>query len=358
MPGTLALNDLHRIIDANTNRASEGIRVLEDLARFSLNNEPQSRKLKDLRHRLRSSIESLGLSQTTLLESRNTANDLGTQISTANESNRALGLPDLVAAASKRTQEALRVLEETVKVLGYSGSEFESIRYAMYDIQRDMALAFTKPSPNWTVCVLLTKSLCLHHAPERVIEMAFKAGAQCIQIREKDMPSDELFEHASQMIAVAHDLGLVVIFNDRVDLALATGADGVHLGQHDLPISVARSILGPSKLIGRSCSSMDQLHEAFGLGADYCGLGPVFASTTKSKPNLYGIDTLKQVMADSELRTKPMLAISGITPGNIEQVWGTGFAGVAISSAVCSAADPYASCKAIVESRQSLVELP
>ncbi len=352
------MNDLHRIIDANTNRASEGIRVLEDLARFSLNNEPLSRTLKDLRHRLRSCIQSLGLSQSTLLASRDTAGDVGTQIKTSNEGNRAQGLVDLVSAASKRAQEALRVLEETAKMLGESGSGFESIRYAMYDMERDLMLALTTPSPRWSVCVLLTKSLCLHHAPERVIEMASRAGAQCIQIREKEMASDELFEYASKMTAVAHDLGLAVIINDRVDLALATEADGVHLGQHDLPMSIARSILGPTKLIGRSCSSVGQLREAFGQGADYCGLGPVFASTTKSKPNLCGIETLEQVMVDSELRTKPMLAISGITPENIERVWSTGFAGVAISSAVCSAADPYESCKAIVESRQPLVELP
>ena len=161
--------------------------------------------------------------------------------------------------------------------------------------------------------MLLTKSLCLHHSPEAVIQDAARAGAECIQIREKDMPSDEL---------------------------------------HDLPINIARSILGPRAIIGRSCSNTDQLREAFDQGADYCGLGPVFPSTTKQKSNLGGIQMLTDAMADSELQTKPMLAISGITPQNIDQIAATGFPGVAVSSTVCSSEDPYAACLAIVESMQ------
>ncbi len=338
------------MIDANTNRASEGLRVLEDIARFSLNSGSLSQRLKDLRHQLRSGINQLGVARTAFLESRDTPGDVGTSITTINESDRSQGRSDLASAAAKRAQEALRVIEESIKALGQSGSPFESIRYALYDIERDLILALSRPDAHWSVCVLLTQSLCLHHAPERVIEDSARAGAQCIQIREKDMTSGELLVYASRMVRIAHDLGMRVIINDRPDIAHASDADGVHLGRQDLPLHAARAILGSSKIIGCTCSTPEQLREAFAEGADYCGLGPVFASSTKSKPNLIGTEMLSSVMNDPYLRTKPILAISGITPENIDQIASTGFPGVAVSSAVCSAADPYQACCAIVES--------
>ena len=351
------MNDLHRIIDANTNRASEGLRVLEDLARFSLNDEHLSKRLKDLRHQLRSTIGSLGLTQADLLVSRDTSGDVGTRINTPQEQDRADGRAALATAASKRAQEALRVLEESAKALGRDGSSFESIRYALYDLQRDLTLALSKPSPYWPVCVLITQSLCTHRSPQQVIQDAARAGAGCMQIREKDMDGDELFAHASAMTSIGHEHGLCVIINDRVEIAAAVNADGVHLGQHDLPISAARSILGPQKLIGRSCANLDQLREAFAQGADYCGLGPIFPSTTKAKPTLSGIDTLRAAINDPELSNAPMLAISGITPGNIAQIASLGFPGVAVSSSVCSTEDPYQACKAMVESMSPTTEL-
>ncbi len=349
------MNDLLRIIDANTNRASEGIRVLEDIARFSLDSEDLSRQLKSLRHQLRTALDQLQIPQSSLLNARDTSNDVGTSITTTSEADRSNGLVDLITAASKRSQEAVRVLEESAKTLGHSGSLFESIRYALYDLQRDLTIQLSKPSPHWSLCVLLTKSLCIHHTPEQVMRDIARAGAQCVQIREKELDADAFYEHALHMTTLARELGLTIIINDRTDIALAVDADGVHLGQHDLPIQAARELLGPSKFIGRSCATTAQLHEAFEQGADYCGLGPIYPSTTKSKPSLSGLETLSQAMDDPLLATKPMLAISGINQSNIAPIASMGFPGVAVSSAICSATDPYESCKAIVESMRSRV---
>lgn len=347
------LNDLYRIIDANTNRSSEGIRVLEDIARFSLNNEDLSRRLKDLRHQLRTALTQLQIPQSSLLHARDTFNDVGTSITTSTETDRSNGLVDLITAASKRSQEAVRVLEESAKVLGHSGGLFESIRYTLYDLQRDLTMLISTPSPNWSVCVLLTKSLCLHHTPEQIMRDIARAGAQCVQIREKELDAETFYEHALHMTTLARELDLTIIINDRTDIALAVDADGVHLGQNDLPIRAARAMLGPSKLIGRSCATTAQLHEAFDQGADYCGLGPIYPSTTKSKPSLSGLETLSQAMDDPQLNSKPMLAISGINQSNIAPIASMEFPGVAVSSAVCSAVDPYESCNAIVESMRS-----
>lgn len=347
------LNDLHRIIDANTNRASEGMRVLEDIARFSLDNEDLSRRLKVLRHQLRTALDQLQIPQSTLLHARDTSNDVGTTITISTEADRSNGVVDLITAASKRSQEAVRVLEESAKVLGYSGGLFESIRYALYDLQRDLTVLISKPTPLWTVCVLLTKSLCLHRTPEQIMRDIARSGAQCVQIREKKLDADAFYQHALHMSRLARELDLTIIINDRTDIALAVDADGVHLGQNDLPIHAARDLLGPSKLIGRSCATTAQLHEAFDQGADYCGLGPIYPSTTKSKPSLSGLDTLSQAMGEPQLKSKPMLAISGINQSNITPIASIGFPGVAVSSAVCSAIDPYENCKAIVESMRS-----
>ncbi|MBO6513949.1 MAG: thiamine phosphate synthase [Phycisphaerales bacterium] len=349
------MNDLYRIIDANTNRASEGIRVLEDIARFSLNSEDLSRRLKFIRHQFRTALDQLQIPQSSLLANRDTSNDVGTSITTSSESDRSNGITDLVTAASKRSQEAVRVLEESAKALNKDGRTFESIRYELYDLQRDIIIQLSRPAIDWSVCVLLTKSLCIHHTPERILRDIARAGAQCVQIREKDLEADAFYEHALEMTTLARELGLTIIINDRTDIALAVDADGVHLGQSDLPTHAARELLGPSKLIGRSCATTNQLHEAFDQGADYCGLGPVYPSTTKAKPLLSGLETLSQAMDDPLLRTKQMLAISGIDQSNIEPIASMGFPGVAVSSAICSATDPYESCKAIVESMGSRI---
>ncbi|MFK7759640.1 MAG: thiamine phosphate synthase [Phycisphaerales bacterium] len=343
------MNDLHRMIDANTNRASEGLRFLEDTARFSLNDHALSTQLKSLRHTLQTAVSLLGITQLELLNARDTPNDVGTGITGPNELSRPEGIAGLITAAAKRSQEAMRVLEESCKALGHESSPFESIRYGIYDAHRELMLKVAKPAARWSVCVLVTRSLCVEHSPEHIIRESARAGAGCVQIREKDVDAQELLSYSTQMTKVAHDSGIACIINDRVDIAASCGADGVHLGQTDLPIHDARAILGPTRLIGRSCSSVGQLTDAFMQGADYCGLGPVFSSTTKAKPNLCGIDMLSAAMSATDLSTKPMLAISGITPTNTEQIAMTGFPGVAVSSAICSASDPFSVCSSIVE---------
>ncbi|CAE7756592.1 thiE [Symbiodinium sp. CCMP2592] len=343
------VNDLHRIIDANLNRASEGLRVLEDIARFSLNHSSLSERIKVQRHLLRKGIGSLKLDQTQLLNARDTEHDVGTSIQTPTESSRLQGTSDIASAASKRAQEALRSIEEAAKGLGCSGADFETIRYALYDIERDLLLLLLKGIPDWPLCILISEELCLHKSIREVVRDIARAGARCIQIREKTMSGRDFLEHATKLTTLAHDHGLSVIINDRIDIALICNADGVHLGQDDFPINTARTLLGPSKYIGRSCSTIKQLREAFVQGADYCGLGPIFPSTTKVKPNLLGVGLLNDVMRNEDLKDRPMLAISGINTDTIDQVVATGFPGVAVSSAVCSTEDPYEACKLLMD---------
>ncbi|MFG0245955.1 MAG: thiamine phosphate synthase [Phycisphaerales bacterium JB052] len=339
-----------RMLDANLNRAREGLRVMEDCARFVLNDAQLSERLKQARHALKSALSSLSIDAISMLGVRNTAGDVGTSISTPTEQSRTGGLRDMVNAAAKRSCEALRVIEESAKVLGQSGAPFESIRYTIYDIERDLLLALNPTCPQWSLCVLITNELCTHHAAGEVIELAAAGGADCVQLREKTMPDRAFLEHAGRLTDLAHNLGMHVMINDRVQIAKLVGADGVHLGQDDLPIDSARSLLGPGFWIGRTCPTIEHAFEAVEQGADTCGLGPVFPSTTKSKTHLAGKCLIESYLNDPRTESTPMLAISGIDAQNIDSLARIGCPGVAVSSAVCSSPDPESVCRAIVES--------
>ncbi len=337
-----------RMIDANLDRCREGLRVMEDCARFVLNDAILSKRLKLARHALRTGIEGLGLRDDALLRSRDTAADVGTAIQTPSEQQRSGGTRDLISAAAKRGTEALRVIEESVKTMGLAGTPFESIRYAIYDLERDLILAMHPTCPQWSLCVLLTESLCTHHTPGQIVQLAHEGGAGCIQIREKTMPDARFLDHCGRITEQAHKLGMHVMINDRAHIARLVNADGVHLGLDDLPIAAARTLLGHGFWIGRTCPTIEHAIEAIEQGADNCGLGPVFPSTTKSKPRLAGIPLIESYLRDPRTRSTPLLAISGIDAKNIETLAGVACPGVAVSSAVCSSTDPESVCRAIV----------
>ncbi len=339
-----------RLIDANLNRCSEGLRVIEDCCRFVLDDAKRTEQCKAARHALREAVDALGIDRLAMLDARDTEHDVGTTIQTHNEGDRSQGLPDLISAASKRAQEALRVIEESSKALGQSGSGFEAIRYHLYTIEKQVMLALSPCCPQWDVCVLITRSLCIHHSPEEIVKRSAAGGAGCIQIREKDLPANDFLDLAGELTTLAHQLSMSVIINDAVQIAQLVGADGVHLGQSDLPIASARALLGPGAWIGRTCSTLEHAKEAIEQGADYCGLGPVFESSTKPKPTVQGIELIKSYVSDPITKNHPMLAISGISATNIDELSSIGCLGVAVSSAVCSSEDPESVCRSIIES--------
>lgn len=337
------------MIDANLNRCREGMRVLEDCARFALDDPALSNRIKSARHALREAVAALPIRPESIIAARDTAGDVGTTISTDAEQTRT-DTRDLVHAAAKRTTEALRVIEESTKALGAHAAAFESIRYATYDIERDLIAKLRPLCPQWALCVLITHELCTHHTPEEVVERAAQGGADCIQIREKHMPDAMLLPHATRLTQIAHAAGMHVMINDRPHIARLVGADGVHLGQDDLPTHAARSLLGPAYWIGRTCPTIEHAAEAIAQGADTCGLGPVFPSTTKSKPQLAGTQLIESYLQDPRTRSTPMLAISGINEHNITQLARIRCPGVAVSSAVCSSHAPERACQTIVQS--------
>lgn len=336
MPG------VQRILDANANRAREALRVMEDAARFTLDDAELSRQLKQLRHNLAEALNKIGQLDT----ARDTPGDVGTDITTERELTRA-GVHDVATAAGKRLSEALRSLEEFTKTLGEPACglapTFESLRYRGYTLEQHLNAALaTGQAKQWRLCVLISESLCNDGDWLGVTEAAIAGGADCIQLREKDLDADELLRRAQQLVALCRPKGVTVILNDRPDIALAANADGVHLGQTDLPCKDARKLVGRQLLIGVSTSNLDQARQAHADGADYCGVGPMFPTQTKHKPVIAGPDYLREYLAWGKL---PHLAIGGITPENLPELISAGVQGIAVSSSVCRANNPKATAE-------------
>ncbi len=353
-----------RIIDANANRAREALRVMEDVARFHLNDDELCARLKQLRHDLRAALDRLG-DPSLLLAWRDTPGDVGTTVSTEAEARRE-NLREVAAAAAKRLTEALRAIEECAKVASppLPGTQpgvapaIEAIRYAAYDVEQRLFAALSGGrAAQWSVCLLLTESLC--RRPWDEVAAAFIEAARghlaAVQLREKDLPDRELLARARRLADLAHNTSATpppaIIINDRPDIALLAGADGVHLGQSDLPIAAVRRLAGSSLLVGVSCSTMEHARAAVRQGADYCGLGPVFPSTTKPKPatQLAGVQLVRDYLADPQTRRVPHLAISGITPDNAPQLAAAGCRGVAVSGAICAKERPAEISRALCE---------
>ncbi len=238
------MSQVARLVDANAGRAREGLRVVEDVARFVLCDGALAGELKDLRHGLQEVVGGLPIDRGVLLAWRDAAGDVGAASSTAGERTRA-DLSAVVAAAGGRVTEALRAIEEAAKVLGGDGVGVERLRYRAYDgcgaVERALG---TGRAEQWRLCLLLSESLCTHHPWLRVAELAMDGGADCVQLREKALETGELVERARALVSLARPRGVRVVVNDRVDVALAAGADGVHVGQGDMGVRDVRRLAG------------------------------------------------------------------------------------------------------------------
>ncbi len=336
-----------RIIDANANRAREAMRVLEEAARFILNDVELSAALKAMRHDFGAALATVeGLE-----DNRDTAGDVGTRISTDDERVRG-DILDVVTAAGKRLGEALRAIEEYGKTLGEPacavGVVVEALRYRAYELERRVKIALpTGRGIQWRLCVLITEALCPGGDWQRIATTALEAGADCIQIREKDVPIRELVDRIRRLVDLCRPHGAAVIVNDRPDVAWLAGADGVHLGQEDLTCADARRLVGRQLLIGVSTSRLEEADRAIRQGADYCGIGPMFATTTKKKDHIVGPNYARAFV--TRFPTVPHLAIGGVTAKNVDQLVSAGVAGVAVSSAVCRADDPASEVTALLQ---------
>jgi thiamine-phosphate pyrophosphorylase len=336
--------DTARIIDASANRAREALRVIEDYCRFVLDDAFLSRETKHLRHGVAEALADVPVSL--LLAARETQQDVGTRISSDSEQHRH-SLQAVVEANFKRLQEALRSLEEHGKILNPRlGRSLEQVRYRSYTLERSVLLGAVARErlTDARLYVLLTGSLC-GAALDWTIQEAAAGGATMYQLREKQLEDRALLERARNVRRWTRAVNAIFIMNDRPDIARLVEADGVHLGQEDMSVKEARRILGPDPLIGVSTHDLDQLRQAIKDGASYVGVGPTFQSPTKQFAEFAGLEFVRQAAAETSV---PMFVIGGVKAETIGEAVGAGAKRVAVSQAVCGAADPRAAAATLI----------
>ncbi len=330
-----------RTIDANFNRAVEGLRVVEDHARFVLNDRFLAGACKQLRHDLTTVLTAMDQVNARVI-ARDTLADVGTSITSPQETQRP-SMKQLVAANWQRASQALRVIEEFAKLLGHSGSPFESLRYQTYTLAKAFALN-ERSQDVWRDrrLYVLIDGCQSEAAFAALVTQLITAGVHVLQLRDKQLDDRTLLARGQVLRKIINELldnqpRPLFIMNDRPDLAILALADGVHVGQDELPVSEVRRLVGPNMQIGVSTHSIEQAHAAVLAGADYLGCGPTFPSSTKSFEQFPGIAFLEQVADEIAL---PAFAIGGIMLDNLPQVLASGFTRVAIGGAVAASANP------------------
>ncbi len=197
------------------------------------------------------------------------------------------------------------------------------------------------------IYLVTDETACLGRPLESVVLDAVRAGVSCVQLREKQLPTRAFLKKALDLMAILKPAKIPLIINDRVDIALASGADGVHLGQSDMPYAHARRLMGSDAIIGLSVETWADVEEAEKLNVDYLGVSPVFSTPTKTDTKApWGLDGLEKIR---EFSRHPLVAIGGIHAANAEDLITAGANGLAVVSAICSALDVFEAARRLVQ---------
>ena len=323
---------ISQIIDANLDRAREGLRVLEDWSRFGLGQEDIVIKLKNFR-------QILGKNHLDFYKkARNRINDSSKGLAHIEQTKRKT--PEkIISSNSARVQEALRVIEEFSRGHNQNLSKIASeIRYEIYTLEiellnfnsRQKALEIIKKNHLYTITNQKENLL-------EIIEEILIGGVKILQYRFKEGNDKKHLNEAILIKKLCKKYNALFIVNDRIDIALASNADGIHLGQDDFDIKTARQILGSSIIIGITANNKKDISDALIDGCDYIGIGPVFKSLTKQGKKPLGID--KVISLTKELKI-PWFAIGGINKNNIKTLKKFGFKKVALVSEIMDSQDP------------------
>ncbi|MGL5796397.1 MAG: thiamine phosphate synthase [Waterburya sp.] len=319
---------IYRILDANLDRAREGLRIIEEWCRLGLNHQPLAEECKQIRQEL-AQWHSWELRQ-----ARDTPGDVGTDLSHPQEETRA-SIEQLLQANLCRSQEALRVLEEYSKLYDPNMAvACKQLRYRVYTLESKLFNSYRYQKLHQTPLYLITSPV-----PEilKIVEAALKGGVSLVQYRDKEANDSDRLEKAHQLCQLCHRYNALFIVNDRVDIALAVEADGVHLGQQDAPVSFAREVLGTQKIVGLSTTNKQELHKAIAEKADYVGVGPFFETPTKPGKAAASVEYIEYVKAKCPV---PWFAIGGIDLNNLNAVLTKGAQRIAVVRAIMQAEQP------------------
>lgn len=352
-------SSIYRILDAAINRAGEGIRVVEDYVRMVLQDEHLSRKLKQLRHDL--TQETISIEPESRIAARDTVGDVGCQIETESEYLRGETTEEETGAASgpasglvqanlARAQQALRTIEEFSKTIDPEiARKVEQLRYRTYTIEKAVltTVVSLQNFSRASLYVLIDGCSFAKQGDSELIatvRQLMDAQVDFIQLRDKTLTDRQLVLAGRAIAHLVRGSSTRFIVNDRADLAVAVGANGIHLGQEDMGVADARRIVGAARTIGVSTHSISQARQAVLDGANYIGVGPVFESQTKSFKEHVGLKLIHEVVQEIQL---PAFAIGGINLENVDLIAEAGLSRIAVCGAVTRSADPKAAAIAL-----------
>jgi thiamine-phosphate pyrophosphorylase len=326
-----------RMLDANFNRVAEGLRVVEDIFRFCFDHGDIQGRLKGVRHRLMVQAPDEGSELW-----RQALEDVGFRVEDAWEKDRG-GTRDLLRANFKRAQQGLRCLEELFKLdRPAAAREIKSLRYEVYDIEGTALAWIERPQLGQGLYLILSEPAAGYL---RLARMAVAAGLPAIQLRYKGSDMHRCLSLAKGLHEITKDTRTLLIVNDRPDVALLANADGIHLGQADLPAEAVRRLIGPRKLLGLSTHNLDQVCRAAQLPVDYIGFGPLYPTTSKADPDpTTGLETYFEAR---QISPHPVVAIGGLNPARLAHLGTAACPHPAMISAIADASDPQAAMRAI-----------
>jgi len=343
------LEQRRRIIDANLNRAGEGLHLLEELARLAADDAGLTQQLKTMRHEV---LRGDFAFNKELIQSRDAEGDVGADMEVAGEG-KEKELPIIVVANARRVQEALRILEELAKMPDTTPrldpGKFKKARFDLYTIEQKLLsklLRRDKVGRLTGLYAIIDSQALGGRKYLEVAEKLIRGGAKAIQLRHKLDGKDELLAIAQKLKDLCVKHGVLFVVNDHIDIALAVGADGLHLGQKDLPIATARRLLSMDMILGGSVNTVEQAKAAEAGGADYIAVGSMYPTKSKEKAIVVGLERLREVRGAVGV---PLVAIGGINKDNAGEVAAAGADGVVVISAILGAGDVEAAARQVIK---------
>jgi len=343
------LEQRRRIIDANLNRAGEGLHLLEELARLGADDAELTQQLKTMRHEI---VRGDLAFNKELIQSRDSEGDVGAEIEVLGEG-KYKELPLIVVSNARRVQEALRILEELAKIPETTPKldpdKFKKARFDLYDIEQKLLsrlLRRDKAGRLTGLYAIIDSQALGKRSHLEVAGQLIQGGARTIQLRHKLDNKGELLAIAQKLKDLCSENGVLFIVNDHIDIALAVGADGLHLGQKDLPAAIARRLLPIDMILGCSVTTVEQAKVAEAGGADYIAVGSMYPTKSKETAVVVGPEMLRRVRGAVNM---PLVAIGGINRDNAGEVAAAGANGVAVISAILGTEDVEAAARQVIK---------
>lgn len=319
------MKNAYRIIDVNLNRLFEGLKTVEDIVRFQLEDDSVLRQIRRVHFLTQQAARAIPYAS--LIAHRMSEQDLGRE--SRFDGQPRLDVADLLRANFNRIKAAARVLEEVAKVQKLPFARFKELRFKIYDIEKHVVRSMMKRfDPRFYVILDEKYSPELKLGP--LVKGMAEAGVGLVQLRMKQSSAADFYRLAKTLRQLTAGTGTKLIINDRLDIALAVEADGLHIGQTDLPLVKVKEIAGHF-IVGQSVDNVSEARRAEREGADYVAVGSIFPTPTKHDAKVVGLKILKNVAGAVEV---PVVAIGGITLTNARQVFRHGASGIAVCSAV------------------------